>query len=100
MRVQRWIKMGISYGYAKQAHTGAAREATDQVLEQITERIIFQSRGYRIICGDLNQDDPDALEQLTIWRNNGFVEIQDIAAQRWNLPIQPTWHQKTRKDQT
>lgn len=52
---QQWLKVGITYGFAKQAHTRATREATDEILEQITERIIFQSRGFGIICGDLNQ---------------------------------------------
>eukprot|EP00435_Cladocopium_sp_Y103_P036870 s2188_g9.t1 len=95
---QQWIKFGIAYGYAKQCHTRATREATDQVLEHLTERIVFQSKGYRVIGGDLNQDDPDALEQFAIWRQHGFVEIQDLAKQRWNQDIMPTCHQKTRKD--
>ena len=100
MRIQhQWVKIGVAYGFAKQAHTRATREATDSILEHLTERIIFQSRGYRIICGDFNQDDPEALEQFTLWRNHGFVEVQDLAAQRWNTPIRPTCHQKTRKDQ-
>eukprot|EP00435_Cladocopium_sp_Y103_P023884 s375_g5.t2 len=96
---QRWVKMGIAYGYAKQCHTRATREATDQILEQLTGRIVFQSKGFRIIGGDLNQDDPDALEQFAIWRRHGFVEIQDLAAQKWGQEIRPTCHHKTRKDQ-
>ena len=95
---QQWIKIGVAYGFAQQPHTRATREATDQILENLTEKIIFQSKGFRIICGDLNQDDPDALEQFTIWRDHGFMEIQDIAAQKWNQTVQPTCHGKTRKD--
>ena len=95
---QQWIKIGVAYGFAKQYHTRATREATDQILENLTEKIVFQSKGFRIICGDFNQDDQDALEQFTIWRNHGFVEIQDIAAQQWGYQVKPTCHQKTRKD--
>lgn len=95
---QQWVKLGVAYGYAKQPHTRATREATDQILENLTERIVFQSKGYRILCGDLNQDDPDALEQFAIWREHGFMEVQDIAAQKWGQSIQPTCHGKTRKD--
>eukprot|EP00435_Cladocopium_sp_Y103_P058014 s101_g20.t1 len=95
----QWVKLGVAYGYAKQCHTRATREATDSILEHLTERIVFQSRGMRMIGGDLNQDDPDALEQFAVWRQHGFVEIQDLAAQMWNQPIKPTCHHKTRKDQ-
>ena len=95
---QQWVKLGVAYGYAKQPHTRATREATDQVLEQLTERIVFQSKGFRIICGDFNQEDHDSLEQFTTWRNHGFMEIQDIAAQKWGQCIRPTCHGKTRKD--
>ena len=89
----------ITHGFAKQAHTRATREATDQLLEQVTEKIVFQSQGFRIICSNLNQDDPESLEQFTVWRFNGFVEIQNLAAQKWGYPIRPTCHQKTKKDQ-
>ncbi|CAL1138830.1 unnamed protein product, partial [Cladocopium goreaui] len=82
---QQWVKLGVAYGYAKQPHTRATREATDQILENLTERIVFQSKGYRILCGDLNQDDPDALEQFAIWREHGFME------EFGNTPPVPIW---------
>ena len=95
---QQWVKLGVAYGFAKQAHTRATREATDHILEQLTERVVFQSKGYRIICGDFNQEDPEALDQFTIWRNQGFMEIQDVAAQKWGYRVQNACHGKTRKD--
>ena len=51
---QQWIKIGSFYGFAKDAHTKAVKEKTDGLLQQITERIIFQSRGLRAIVGDFN----------------------------------------------
>eukprot|EP00435_Cladocopium_sp_Y103_P038590 s1356_g10.t1 len=96
---QQWVKVGMCYGYAKQFHTRATREATDQILENVSERIIFQSRGLRILCGDLNQEDYESLEQFSIWRDHGFAEIQDVAAQKFGHVIAPTCHGKTKKDQ-
>ena len=95
---QQWVKIGVAYGYAKQPHTRNTREATDQILEKLTQRIVYQSKGYRILCGDFNQEDHDALEQFSIWKNHGFMEVQDVAALRWGHRIQPTCHGKTRKD--
>lgn len=65
----------------------------------MSQRRSYSKAGLRIICGNLNQDDPESLEQFTVWRFNGFVEIQNLAAQKSGYPIRPTCHQKTKKDQ-
>lgn len=93
----QWVKMGLFYGFAKDAHTKAVQEKSDKLLSNLTDRIIRQSQGYRAIMGDFNQT-PQALAQFEIWRAHGFQEIQSIAQSRWNQPQVPTCKKKTIKD--
>eukprot|EP00435_Cladocopium_sp_Y103_P020606 s10_g5.t1 len=79
---QQWIKLGIFYGYAKDAHTKATKEKSDQLLQSITERIVRDSCGFRTIMGDFNATSSD-LPQFDVWRRHGFREIQEIASTRY-----------------
>ena len=92
-----WIKIGTFYGYAKDAHTKATKERTDSLLQALTDRIVIQARGFRAIVGDFNATTSD-LEQFAIWEKYGFREFQEIAAAKWNRPIQNTCHNKSVKD--
>ena len=77
------IKIGSFYGFAKDAHTKAVKEKTDGLLQQITDRIIFQSRGLRSIVGDFKATTED-LAQFEIWRKHWFGEIPEIANSKWS----------------
>ena len=94
---QSWIKAGIFYGFAKDAHTRAVKERSDQLLSHLTDRIVRQSQGYRLICGDFNQT-PQDLAQFEIWRSYGFQEIQSVAQSKWGQTPQATCKKKTIKD--
>ena len=93
----QWIRVGACYGYAKWANNHETRDHTDELLSLITERIVFQSHGPRIILGDFNQL-AGVLPQETIWAQHGFVEVQQYANAAWNRPIQYTCKGSTTKD--
>ena len=93
----QWLKIGSFYGYAKDAHTKAVQEKTDTLLQQLTDRIVFQSRGLRVLVGDFNATTAD-LGQFEIWRKHGFREIQEIARARWSQEIQVTCKGTSVKD--
>eukprot|EP00435_Cladocopium_sp_Y103_P075306 s50_g56.t1 len=93
----QWVKVGNFYGYAHNAHTKATKEKTDQLLQCLTQKIVHQSRGYRAILGDFNATSED-LPQFAIWREHGFRELQEIAATRWNRPIEVTCKGTSTKD--
>lgn len=92
-----WIKMGVCYGYAQTPGCQTTKQKTDHLLAQLTDRLVFQSHGPRILCGDFNQS-PDALRQFSVWRNHGFIEIQELALQRWGRPVMPTCQSKSVTD--
>lgn len=94
---QNWIKAGIFYGFAKDAHTKATQDRSDALLANLTDRIVFAARGYRVIMGDFNQTTKD-LPQFEIWRQHGFREVQELACHKWNQEIVPTCKRKSVKD--
>lgn len=92
-----WIKMGVCYGFAHAPASSDTRNRTDRLLAQLTDRVVFQCHGPRVLCGDFNQS-TDALRQFAIWRAHGFIEIQELALQKWGRPIQPTCQGKSITD--
>eukprot|EP00438_Fugacium_kawagutii_P020622 Skav221403 [mRNA] locus=scaffold1352:67100:76744:+ [translate_table: standard] len=87
---QAWIKVGIGYGYALNPLSVETQEKTDELLACLTSRIIDQSCGYRVIMGDFNHS-AMSLPQFDKMRAAGFVEIQELAQQKWMRPPQPTY---------
>ena len=92
-----WIRIGVCYGYAKSPHNLETKQKTDEQLALLTQRIVHESTGPRVICGDFNQL-YGQLPQEREWAANGFVEIQQWAYQRWNLQVQHTCKNNTVKD--
>lgn len=85
-----WMKLGVAYGYAKNPHLPATVAQTDEVLAHLTDRIVFQSYGYRVIMGDFNNPQR-SLPQFDVWRREGWVELQEYAQAKWGRPIQCTF---------
>ena len=94
----QWVKLGVVYGYAANNYNRATMDRTDELLHLMTERIVYQSCGPRIICGDFNHS-RDSLQQFSVWRDNGFIEVQFLASQKWGTPIRPTNRQGNAIDQ-
>lgn len=92
-----WIKMGVCYGYANAPGCTETRHRTEHLLAELTQRIVYQAQGPRVICGDFNQSS-EALRHAAIWRTQGFIEIQELALQRWGRPVTPTCQDKTITD--
>ena len=85
----QWIKAGVAYGYASDTYTRSTMDKTDQVLHQLTQRIVLQATGPRMLCGDFNHS-KNSLPQFATWRQHGFVELQEYARQKWARPIAAT----------
>lgn len=92
-----WIHIGVAYGYSHNASTKEGRDRTDGLLKHLTNRIVHQASGFRVIMGDLNQLD-NQVEQIKIWKDHGFADLQQLALQRWQQPIQATCKRSTTKD--
>ena len=83
------------YGYSR-GHP-RAEAATDALLEPITREVVFGRLGPRVICGDLNADE-DSLLQTRVWRQQGWIELQELLWQRWGVMPSPTCKDATRRD--
>ena len=62
---------------------------TDDLLVTSTKELVLGKPGLRIIAGDLNHSS-SSLSQTDLWRQAGWVECQEYAAQHWGQDIQPT----------
>ena len=84
-----WFKIGVAYGFAADTYTRSTMDKTDSILALLTERIVRQSHGPRLIVGDFNHG-RNSLTQFAIWRASGFVELQEYALQKWGRSIAAT----------
>ena len=92
-----WIKIGTFYGYAYRPLYTEVQNKSNSLLEKLIEKVVFQSCGPRVICGDFNQT-YDALSQTQVLKDAGFVELQVYAQQRWGSSILNTCKGKSVKD--
>ena len=91
---QTWLKIGVAYGYPGDTYTKETMAKTDKLLGCLTDRIVRQSHGLRIICGDFNHA-KNSLRQFEEWRQAGWAEIQEYAKAKWGQAIQVTSKRKT-----
>ena len=73
---QTWIQVGMLYGVPKSVSHHQAKYQTECLLETLIDRLVYQTKGPRILCGDLNFQ-PHELQQLSRLRAAGFREVQD-----------------------
>ena len=83
------------YGYAR-GHARAVA-STEALLEPLTQEVVLGRVGARIICGDFNASEDDFL-QVQIWKRHGWVELQQLACERWGTPKVPTCKNATQRD--
>eukprot|EP00438_Fugacium_kawagutii_P014883 Skav218191 [mRNA] locus=scaffold4385:54376:81512:+ [translate_table: standard] len=93
-----WVKIGIMYGFAHKPKSAATREASDQLLQLLVDRLAFNQYGYRVIMGDFNQSST-SLQQFEVLRQQGWAEIQEYGKAKWGREIQPTCRNSTTVDQ-
>ena len=93
----KWIYGATCYGFAHRAETQEVRNHTDQLLQYITDTIVFGAKGYRFVTGDFNQPH-GVLEQTKIWEQNGWKEIQVHMNETQLRPIQATCKNATTRD--
>ena len=91
---QSWLKVGVAYGYPGDTYTKETMARTDKLLGCLTDRLVRQCHGLRMICGDFNHS-KNSLRQFEEWRQAGWVEIQDYALAKWGQKIQATSKHKT-----
>eukprot|EP00435_Cladocopium_sp_Y103_P076084 s49_g76.t1 len=92
-----WFHGAVIYGYAHRAFSTEVRQATDELLEVATQRIVQNLKGPRFIMGDFNQEG-STLQQPLLWEKLGWREVQTLQLERFGDPIAKTCKQTTTKD--
>ena len=85
------------YGYSPGPTWPRALAMTDDLLVTLTKDLVLGKQGLRIIAGDFNHSS-SSLSQTDLWRQAGWVECQEYAAQHWGQDIQPTCKGATVRD--
>ena len=93
----RWIHGATFYGPAFRADTMEVRSQTDQLLQNMTNRIVMGMSGLRYIMGDFNQTDGQLL-QPELWKKLGWKEVQNLGKELFNQEPKPTCKSKSIKD--
>ncbi|CAE7270136.1 aquIMA [Symbiodinium sp. CCMP2592] len=85
------------YGYPSGKTFVDARARTERLLETLTHELVLGRKGIRLISGDFNHWH-DNLDQVQLWKQQGWIEVQDLAEQRWHRPLVPTCKGSTHRD--
>lgn len=92
----RWITGGVVYGHAFQAVSKEVRDQTGILIDHVVQRLDACS-GPKFLAGDFNQL-KQHVHQIAELESRGWVEIQDLALQRWGVPPACTCKKTSRKD--
>ena len=94
---RQWLQGWVFYGNAFQSGGLATRELNNFLLSQVFERVGTGARGPRFIGGDFNHFIED-LPVVQTMLQQGWQEVQHLAACRFGQAVQPTIQQKHAKD--
>ncbi|CAE6934152.1 hypothetical protein AK812_SmicGene22690 [Symbiodinium microadriaticum] len=86
-----WLLAAVVYGFASQPASTVA------LLEEVTQRVVLEADGPRLIAGDFNLE-IDKIPCSGLWRERGFMEIQDLFQQLSGVAPRVTCKASTRKD--
>ena len=79
----QWITGGVVYGEAFLANTKPVRAHTETLLQELTGQVVHLT-GPRFVAGDFNQE-MHHLQEVELWKRQGFIDLQDLACLQWNL---------------
>ena len=75
-----------------------ATELSEELLVPITENLVFGRAGPRAILGDFNCP-AGHLQQMRIWKDQGWIELQDLMQQKFGVAPRPTCKGSSTPDQ-
>ena len=92
-----WVTVGTMYGEPEGGAHPNHFVHNNALLTAVASQVCFLSRGLRMVAGDLNVNEND-LPAFSILHDHGFKDIQQIAWERWGIPIAMTCKGRTRRD--
>ena len=85
------------YGYPSGPTYPDAHRRTNALLSILTEKLVLGRTGLHCIVGDYSAN-PSQLDEISIWRQRGWIEVQELAWNRWARVPQPTCQGRTARD--
>ena len=92
-----WLTGGVVYGEPDSHYYPSRLQHNEALLRAVTDSVVFLSSGPRFVAGDWNVASGE-LPVFGVLEGLGFKDLQDIAAERWGIPPQPTCKARTRQD--
>ena len=92
-----WLTGATIYGEPESAAYPQQKQNNEQLLQCAISQVCHLSKGPRFIAGDWNVL-AQTLPAFDALMEAGFMDLQDIALQRWGRSISPTCKTATRKD--
>ena len=92
-----WISGAVVYGEPNGHHYPRFMKNNEFLLHHVVAHVCNLCSGPRFISGDWNVVQ-DSLPVFGLLTQAGFRDVQDVALEKWGLPIQVTCKGRTRKD--
>ena len=92
-----WVTGATIYGEPDSCSYPQQKLNNEAILHAAASQICFLNQGPRFLAGDWNVSH-GSLHAFDMLDKAGFVDLQDLAVQRWGQPIAHTCKEKTRKD--
>ena len=92
-----WLTGATVYGEPESSSYPQQRVNNEALLHAAISQVCHLTQGPRFVAGDWNVP-YGSLPAFELLDKAGFVDLQDLAVQRWGLPIAHTCKEKTRKD--
>ena len=73
------------YGWPRSPTWPRAAEATETMLQHITQELVLSRTGPRFIVGDFNCKSHES-PSMTLWKTQGWVEVQEWAFHKYGRP--------------
>ena len=86
------------YGVPPSSAYNQPLQTTAQILQTITQEVVYGHSGMRFVAGDMNCG-PHDLSIFRCWERLGWVEAQLEGFRRWGRALEPTSKGKSVKDQ-
>eukprot|EP00435_Cladocopium_sp_Y103_P043110 s211_g12.t1 len=92
-----WVSGSVVYGEPESHLYPDRLHHTEVLLQAAFRTIACLSTGPRFIAGDWNVE-VDSLPIFSALYDAGFKDLQQLAEERWAVPVRPTCKSRTRKD--
>ena len=92
-----WIHVGVLYGETEGKLHPRYLQTNEMLLNALATQLCTLTKGLRVVAGDFNVLH-QSIPAFQLLERAGFRDIQQLAWERWGIPIQKTCKGKTRKD--